>query len=76
MEELNTPEFFLPDEEEMLPDTEPYVQEDINDIWNLGNCVSAVEAEGKVSSPETVVFEANVDVKEVEPLSLSLILSQ
>jgi len=72
-EELNTPqmseEFFLPDEEEMLPDTEPYVQEDINDIWNLGNCVSAVEAEGKVSSPETVVFEANVDVKEVEPLS-------
>jgi len=73
MEELNTPEFFLPDEEEMLPDTEPYVQEDINDIWNLGNCVSPVEAEGgKTSSPvtpETVVFEAHVDVKELEPLS-------
>jgi len=73
-EELNTPqmfeEFFLPDEEEMLPDTEPYVEENINDVWNLGTCVSAVEAEGKVSSPETVVFEAHVDVKEVEePLS-------
>jgi len=72
-EVLNTPqmfeEFFLPDEEEMLPDTEPYVEENINDVWNLGNCVSAVEAEGK-TSPETVVFEAHVDVKEVEePLS-------
>lgn len=69
-DELNTPqmfdEFFAPEvEEEMLPDTEPF-----EDVWNLQNCVSQAEAEGKQSSPETVLFEAmvpNLDVK--DPLS-------
>merc|ERR1719334_1455023 len=56
MEELNTPEFFLPDEKEMLPDTEPLSQVDVK-VWEM-------HWPGAASGMRRSLFE--MDLKDVE----------
>merc|ERR1719334_1505536 len=56
MEELNTPEFFLPDEKEMLPDTEPLSQVD-DKVWEM-------HWPGAASGMKRSLFE--MDLKDVE----------
>jgi len=74
--ELNTPpmfdEIYSASADEILPDTEPFQEEDINDVWGNLNCIPPAEAEG------VVLFEAMVpttDENEIEFDPLSHLIS-